>query len=227
MDQTNNAPQTKDDASKAPSKTKNRIMGIIAVVILVAVGISFFVFWQQGKYFKTENAKVTTELYKVTPSVPGRLIKLTVQEGSRVKANEVIGRVENGGYLKSPIDGEIIKVDGTLNEMVAPTNVVAVVADTENMYIGANIEETDIGKIKEGQDVIVQLDAFPGKKFTGTVSSIDKLTQTALTGNQLSFSTGGTYTKVTQLIPVQIKLRDQVELQSYIGTNATVKINIR
>ena len=42
-----------------------------------------------------------------------------------------------------------------------------------------------------------------------------------------SFTTSGTYTKVTQLIPVKIKLLDDIDLADIIGTNATVKIRIK
>ena len=48
-----------------------------------------------------------------------------------------------------------------------------------------------------------------------------------LTGSATSFTTSGTYTKVTQLIPVKIKLLDNVDLADIIGTNATVKIRIK
>ena len=46
--------------------------------------------------------------------------------------------------------------------------------------IKANIEETDIFKIKVGQKVEIKIDAYPGKKFTGYVESIGAATQNAL-----------------------------------------------
>ncbi len=42
-----------------------------------------------------------------------------------------------------------------------------------------------------------------------------------------SFTTSGTYTKVTQLIPVKIRLVENLNLADIIGTNATVKIRIK
>lgn len=42
-----------------------------------------------------------------------------------------------------------------------------------------------------------------------------------------SFTTSGSYTKVTQLLPVKIKLVEDVDLTPIIGTNSTVKIRIR
>ena len=43
-----------------------------------------------------------------------------------------------------------------------------------------------------------------------------------------SFSTSGTYTKTTQLIPIKIKLvNSDIPLENIIGTNATVNIKVK
>ena len=109
---------------------------------------------------------------------------------------------------------------------VTPADVVMVVAKTSDIYITANVEETNILQIHTGQSVTVTLDAY-GRNFAGYVEDVNTVTSTKLTGSMTSFTTSGTYTKVTQLIPVKIKLLDDVDLSSIIGTNATVKIRIR
>ena len=216
-----------DEKQKSSGKKKILVFVVIACLITMGLGVWYCYYWQANNYFTTENAKVTTELRKVIPISGGRLIKLNISEGSFVKENEVLGRLQNGSYLRSPINGEVVECNVVLNQMVSPTVAAAVIADTNNIYVGANIEETDIVKIKEGQDVIVQLDAYPGNSFKAHVEKIDKVTQSALSGNLTSFSTSGTYTKVTQLIPVKIILDDSVNLDGLIGTNATIKIKVR
>jgi multidrug resistance efflux pump len=74
--------------------------------------------------------------------------------------------------------------------------------------------------------VTVYLDAY-GQSFTGYVEDVNTVTSTKLSGSATSFTTSGTYTKVTQLIPVKIKLLDNINLENIIGTNATVKIRIK
>jgi len=208
-------------------KNQNVIFIIIAILIMSGLGVWYYFYWQGNTYFSTENSKVTTEFYTVLPSASGKLAKLDISEGSFVKENEVLGRTENGPFIKSPINGQVVKSDVVLNQEVSAATVIAVIADTYNVYVNANIEETDIRKIKEGQEVIVDLDVYPGKKFKAHVEEVNKVTQTALSGNATSFSTSGTYTKVTQLIPVKIVIDDEVQLGGVIGTNATVKIKIR
>lgn len=212
---------------KDNSKMKNIIFTIVAILMMIGLGVWYYSYWEGNNYFVTENAKVTAKMYPVSPTTAGKLVKYTVEQGSMVKENEVIGRVENGSYIKAPISGQVVKSSATLNQIVSPNAPVAVIADTDNIYIGANIEETDIIKIKEGQAVTVKLDAYPSKKFKGFVSEIDLTTQTAISGNATSFSTSGTYTKVTQLIPIKIKIDDDVNLDGLIGTNSTIKIKIR
>ncbi len=203
------------------------ILLVAAVVIVIGLSVWYGFYWQSNTYFSTENAKVTANLYTITPTTAGKLVKLNVKEGAAVRENEVLARVENGPFLKSPVDGQVVKSDVVLNQVVSPSNAIAVIAEGDNIYVGANIEETDIAKIKTGQSVTVMLDAYPGRRFKGHVEEIDQVTQSALSGNMTSFSTSGTYTKVTQLIPVRIDLDEDVALEGLIGTNATVKIKVR
>lgn len=125
----------------------------------------------------------------------------------------------------SSIDGTVVQSDYKQDQLVSPETALAVVADTSNMYIGVNIEETQINKIKVGQSVTVVIDAYKGKSFQGVVREINNTTQTYFAGTS-SFTTSGTYTKVTQLIPVKVFIENTEMLPMKLGMNATVKINL-
>ena len=207
-------------------KAKKRIIAIIAIVVVIGLGVAGYFVWDVNTYFSTQNAKVTATLFNIVPSTPGRLTRWTVTIGDTVTENEVIGRVENSSYIRSPVNGRVVKSNGVVNQLVSQATLVGVIADTSDMYIQANIEETDIMKVKEGQKVSVQLDAFPFKTFNGYVKEIDMLTQDAL-GGSISFTTSGTFTKITKLVPVKIYLDDDIDLSLVLGTNATIKIKLR
>lgn len=207
---------------------KKFIFMIVGIAVLIGAGCGGYSYWKSLHYFATDNAKVTSELYKLYPPVSGKLVRLDFSVGSYVDANEVIARIENGPYIRSPIDGQIVDCDVIVNEVLPTTAVVAVIADTNNIYINANIEETDILKIKEGQEVEVTLDALDGKKLIGHVKQVGHVTQSALSGNVTSYTTSGTYSKVTQLLPVKIQLdENNTSLDKIIGTNAYVRIRIK
>ncbi len=221
-----NQPTQPEETGKKKSKLGVKLAGILALLIIIGGAIGYYFIWNASNSLTTDNAKVTAKFYAITPTGNGKLSKLTVHVGSAVKSNEIIGKVDNVGYLRSPIDGEIVQANATVNQLVGPTTVAAVVADISDIYVQANVEETDIAKVKVGQIVKLKLDAYPGKTFQGFVREIDRTTQTAISGNTMSFSTSGTYTKVTQLIPVKIQITDVVDLQNLIGTNATVTIEL-
>ncbi len=213
-------------------KTANRkinkplVIMVALLVLLAGTGIAGYFIYEGTYYYQTDNAKVDTMIYQLTANAPGKLEKAYVTESDEVKAGQVLARVENGSFIRSPIDGTVIDVNFNEGDYVNPTDVVMVVANTSDIYITANVEETNILKIQPGQSVSVSLDAY-GRSFDGYVEDVSTVTSTKLSGGLTSFTTSGTYTKVTQLIPVKIKLLDDINLADIIGTNATVKIRIK
>ncbi len=211
----------------AKQKINKPLVILAAIVILLAgAGIAGYFIYIDNFYYRTENARVDTMIYQLTANASGKLGKLYVAQSEEVKAGQVLARVNIGSFIRSPIDGTVIDVKMEEGDYANPTDVIVVVAKTSDIYITANVEETNILKIHTGQSVTVSLDAY-GRSFDGYVEDVNTVTSTKLTGSVSSFTTSGTYTKVTQLIPVKIKLIDNIELADIIGTNATVEIRIK
>ena len=206
--------------------SKTMVIAVVIVILLAGLGIAGYFIYEGDFYYQTDNAKVDTTIYQLTANARGELIKMDAYQGEEVTAGQVLARVDNGPYIVSPIDGTVIDVKMQKGDYANASDVVMVVAKTSDMYITANVEETNILKIQKGQSVSVSLDAY-GKSFDGYIENVNTVTSTKLTGSASSFTTSGTYTKVTQLIPVKIKLNDDVDLVDIIGTNATVKISIK
>lgn len=223
----------------------------IAAAALLAVGAvaGVYFLYETINYYKTNNASVSADMIKIMPLVSGTIESWNVQEGDDVKQGEVLGRqdvssqisssdvnqlaLENSAdsilsktEIKAPIAGRIVQSNVIKGSTASAGSTVAVLADTANLYIKANIEETDIFKIKVGQKVSIKIDAYPGRTFTGYVESISAATQSVITG-QTAINTSGTFSKTTQLIPVKITLINDENLPLMIGMNATVKISIR
>ncbi len=215
------------ETAATPKKSGRAALVILIVLIVVIAALvgGYFVLRDMNT-LTTDNVKVTADLHMIVPAGSGELKRLMVAKGDTVAKDQIIAQAQNTGYLKSPVNGEIVECDVTQGQMVSPSTVIAVVADTRDIYIQANIEETAIRRVRAGQVVRVSLDAYPGRAFSGVVREIDKITQNAISGNAMSYSTSGTYTKVTQTIPVKIDLRDKISLSDLIGTNATVTIQL-
>jgi multidrug resistance efflux pump len=211
----------------AKRKISKPMVIVTAIVILLAgSGIAGHFIYEGNFYYQTDNAKVDAAIYQLTANASGKVVKMHAQPGEHVKAGQVLARVNDGPDIISPVDGTVTDVKMDEGDYANASDVLVVVAKTSDVYITANVEETNILKIYKGQSVSVSLDAY-GRSFDGYVQDVNTVTSGRLSGSATSFTTSGTYTKVTQLIPVKIKLRDNIDLADIIGTNATVKIRIQ
>jgi multidrug resistance efflux pump len=214
-------------------KRKLIMTSIVVTMVAVLVMIAGY-YWYNGTYFvSTEDAKVAGDIVKVTPQISGKLLELNVDEGETLAKDQIIGRQEMGSLadssmdqsvIRSPIDGFVIKKQGSVGEIASSGQTLVMMIDPAKMYINANIEETELGKIKIGQKVDIAIDEFKGEKMSGSIQSIGKATNSAF--SLLSTSTSGTFTKVVQRVPVKIAFDKQYE-GLLLGTNAIIKIHVK
>jgi len=234
-DQTNTlqAPDHEDETLqqelKQKKKAKVKRILIIALAAVVVIGCVFGMYFAAASHgvLKTDNAKVTAKMYPIMGTSSSKLLEWTVEKGDLVVQNQVLGRQETLPAIVSPIDGTIVKCDATAGMMAGPSTQLAVVADTDHMYIGVNIEETEIIKIAVGQQVDVTIDAYGSRTFKGTVTEIDTATQTYFSSGLTSFSTSGEYTKVKQLIPIKVTMDNPDGLPLMYGMNCVVTIHLK
>ncbi|MGE5543474.1 MAG: HlyD family secretion protein [Bacillota bacterium] len=231
-------------------KRFKKVLIALGAFVLVA-GISWLAYYiyESMYYFSTQDASVTADMVTITPEITGKIKRWEVREGDYVKAGQVLGSQDVSSLISSsavnpqamaasadaiiskadissPINGKIVKSDVVDGEVVTPGMEIATVADTSHFYIKANIEETVILKIKPGQEVDITIDAYPHRRFSGYVENIGQATVSAF--NTLpSLNTSGTFSKVTQLIPVQISIIDSDKLELMPGMNARVKIHLK
>ncbi len=80
--------------------------------------------------------------------------------------------------ITSPIDGTIARLSAEEGETVIPGTmnnpgtVIMTVADFSKMLLVAQVDETDIDRVKEGQHAVAEIHACPGEEFEGTVDSV-------------------------------------------------------
>ncbi len=206
-------------------KKKKIFLAVLLLALLIGGGAFYYFFVYSSGFIVTDNAKVTAKMYSIYPTSPGSLLEWDVRNGDVVDKDEVLGRTQSLPYIVSPIKGTVVQDNVEQNQAVSAATQLAVIADTDHLYIGVNVEETKISEISIGQKVDVKLDAYPGRTFSGTVTEIASTTQTYFSSTS-SFSTSGTYTKVTQNIPVKVEISDPDDLPLIFGMNATVKFYV-
>ncbi len=74
--------------------------------------------------------------------------------------------------LRAPTAGVITVRQAELGEVVVPGTPVVTLADLDHIWLRAYIAETDLGRIRWGQDAAVTTDTYPGKQYHGHISFI-------------------------------------------------------
>jgi len=193
---------------------KNKLkLFFIAAVILVIAGVSITKIKQEKS-----NGEVAKEItpfigsirtiisctgtvlpknrLEIKPPVNGRIEKILVQEGEKVKTGQILawmssteraalldaarGKGEEtlkyweDAYkaipLPAPIDGEVIVATTQPGQTVTTADAVLVLSD--HLIVRAQVDETDIGKIALNMKAIITLDAYPGTKIKASVEHI-------------------------------------------------------
>lgn len=78
--------------------------------------------------------------------------------------------------IVSPIDGQVLKRDLREGETVVALSPLplARVGDISRLYVRADIDELDIGRVRTGQKAAITSDAFPGQAFAGEVVRVSR-----------------------------------------------------
>lgn len=78
--------------------------------------------------------------------------------------------------IRSPIDGVVISRSVDEGQTVAASlqapTLFTIANDLAKLQVNAAVSETDIGKIHEGQSAEFRVDAYPDRRFRGTVSQV-------------------------------------------------------
>jgi cobalt-zinc-cadmium efflux system membrane fusion protein len=74
--------------------------------------------------------------------------------------------------LVAPIAGTVLQVNARMGQPVGPTDTLVVVGETEQVWLGVDVYERDVGKVHVGDDVRVTSIAFPGRVFDGKVDQL-------------------------------------------------------
>ena len=154
------------------------------------------------KVARANTGEVTLKQRRVE-SLKGKLKEATAElEAAQLKLDHTT--------VTSPIDGVVAKKISHIGEVIKSGQPIAVIIDLSNIWVEANLEETQVEHVRLGQSVDIEVDAYPNTKFTGKVVNIGAATasQFALIPENRS---AGNFTKVTQRIPIKIEVIDPAE----------------
>ncbi|RMF94572.1 MAG: HlyD family efflux transporter periplasmic adaptor subunit [Candidatus Schekmanbacteria bacterium] len=90
---------------------------------------------------------------------------------------ELIKKKIRDASIRAPISGIITEKLAEKGEFLREGMPVALITDLDDTWLTIYISETDIGAVKQGQNVRVKIDTFPEREFKGKVSFISPQTE--------------------------------------------------
>jgi len=120
--------------------------------------------------------------------------------------------------LKSPASGIVTRRVAHTGEIAAPNALLLTIANLETVKLTIYVPETQIGNIKIGDAILIQVDSFPGKVFQGKVIFI---------ASQAEFTPRNVQTKterVNTVFAVKVQIPNpQMELKPGMPADAALK----
>lgn len=123
-------------------------------------------------------------------------------------------------YVRSPIDGQVLKVHTKSGEIIGNEGIVEL-GKTKQMYVVAEIYETDIGKVSPGQVAIITSTVFT-EKLRGIVTHISLQVE-----KQNNFNVNPGADTDRKIVEAKIRIVDPADSQRVSGlTNLQVEVTI-
>ncbi len=229
------------------------IIQIVTIVVLAALLFGGYIYYTNSiNYVTSQDAQVTGKIIPVTVQYAGRLSSWNAAVNSTVNAGDMLGAQSNSSVLAmnaglnslvhsskslanrvltsenitSPITGTVIQNNANVGQIVQPGQILAQVVNLNELYVTANVPETEIRHVTVGQNVDITIDGVPNNTFKGTVERIGDTTQSMFSVVPNVTMASGSYTKVMQRIPVEISLGSYSGKPLLPGMSAAVTIHV-
>lgn len=111
--------------------------------------------------------------------------------------------------IRSPIDGVVDETFINSGEYVTPGQRLLMVHDPNDIWVKANVKETEIRHVQPGSTVKVSVDALPNRDIEGTITHIGNAA-TSEFALLPSPNPSGNFTKITQRLEVKVAV-DQID----------------
>jgi HlyD family secretion protein len=155
------------------------------------------------KKAELEDAQRTYDRLKDGPNAQDVLV-------AQAKVDAAQATVDSMSIL-APFDGEVLYVESQPGDLVTADSLALNVANLNQLYVETQVDESDIAKIKVGDQASATLDAVPGVTLNGNVTAINPVGE-----------------EVSGLVKYTVRVDlDKVDKNSSLPLNATVNVVIQ
>ncbi|HVN59125.1 MAG TPA: HlyD family secretion protein [Bacteroidales bacterium] len=156
-------------------------------------------------------------------------IALAEEQIEQCKADLLLAKRQlDYAIVRAPCDGIVSKRSVEVNQFVSAGQNLCVVVENENMWVTANVKETQLRNLRAGQSVKIKIDAYPDLALKGKIESFSGATGAKYSLLPPDNSTGN-FIKIIQRIPVKISIseipKERVQFL-FPGMSVYVKISL-
>ena len=126
--------------------------------------------------------------------------------------------------IVAPFDGVVAAKNVQVGDYATPGKRLLTLTPLDKVFIDANFKETQLRKIVPGEKVRIEVDAYPGKAFEGTVVGLAPGTGSVFSLLPTDNATGN-FTKIVQRLAVRIavdQMQDQHKLRPGMSVVASI-----
>ena len=110
--------------------------------------------------------------------------------------------------IASPAEGRVVMTFVRQGEHVSPGQRILMFHDPQEIWVEANVKETEVRLLEPGMKAEIRVDAYPGKVFPGEVQRIGR-SATSKFALLPDPNPSGNFTRITQRLPVRIGITDK------------------
>lgn len=163
----------------------------------------------------------------VYPDTSGELVNLRVRVGQSVSRDQVVAEVDRSrpgqqfvpSPVRAPISGTVTQRYADVGATVGPSVPLLEIAETAALEIRTNVAERFISLVREGQEAVVFLEAYPAGRFEARVTELSPVVDpaTRTMGVTLEFVRRDSRIKAGMFVEIRLVTRvrtDIVKVQS-------------
>ena len=128
--------------------------------------------------------------------------------------------------VTAPVGGRIGKRNIEKGQYIQPGAPLFSVVNDDNFWLVANFKETQLEKMKEGQQVDIVLDGYPDVTIKGKIGSFSQATGSKFALLPPDNATGN-FVKVTQRIPVKIDLINAKQYKNILRAGLSAEVEVK
>lgn len=131
------------------------------------------------------------------------------------------------GYTRiySTITGKTGKLNLEQGQYLQAGQTLMTIVNSNTFWVIANFKETQIEKLKVGQNVAIVIDGYPDAEVKGKIESLSEAT-----GARFSLlppdNASGNFVKVTQRVPVKISIENNATIAPILKAGMSVEVSV-